>query len=98
MLSVAGASLVSPQKLLPENSLFANGLNALLTATQRMLGGSVLWLSVFGGGACSGGPTQPSAGGRSIVVNGVTRTYTLHVPASFHARVGALVVALHGAG
>jgi len=58
----------------------------------------VLSLAVFGGGACSGGPTQPSAGGRSIVVNGATRTYTLHVPAGFHARVGALVVALHGAG
>src|SRR5262245_26983598 len=63
-----------------------------------MLGGSVLSLAVFSSGACRGGPTQPSAGGLSIVVNGATRTYTLHVPAGFHAGGGALVVALHGAG
>ena len=63
-----------------------------------MLGGSLLSLAVLSAAACRDGPTQPSAGGRSIVVNGATRTYALHVPVAFQARVGALVVALHGAG
>jgi len=42
-----------------------------------------------------GGPSEPR---RSIVVNGVARTYFLHVPVAFPPRTGALVVALHGAG
>jgi poly(3-hydroxybutyrate) depolymerase len=48
--------------------------------------------------SCGGAPTAPSTGGRSIVVNGASRTYTLHVPAAFRRNVGALVIALHGAG
>src|SRR5262245_22751688 len=63
-----------------------------------MLEGSVLSLAVFSSGGVRCGPTQRSSGGRSSVVNGATRTYTLHVPAGFHAGGGALVVALHGAG
>jgi poly(3-hydroxybutyrate) depolymerase len=42
-------------------------------------------------------PSHPRAAVR-WVVNGATRTYTLHVPVSYQARVGALVVGLHGAG
>src|SRR5215471_11973919 len=47
--------------------------------------------------SCSGSPTAPSTGDRSIIINGATRTFTLHVPASFQRSFGALVVALHGA-
>jgi len=49
-------------------------------------------------GSCGGSPAAPSAGSSSIVVNGVNRTYNLHVPSGFVPRLGALVVALHGAG
>src|SRR5262249_32037541 len=48
--------------------------------------------------ACRGSPTAPSAGDPSIVVHGLTRTYTAYTPASFVPHVGALVIALHGAG
>jgi len=48
--------------------------------------------------SCRGAPTAPSAGDRSIVVNGASRTYSVHVPVGFQLNVGALVIALHGAG
>jgi poly(3-hydroxybutyrate) depolymerase len=48
--------------------------------------------------SCRGSPTVPAAPVRSLVVNGVTRTYELHMPPAFQQSVGALVVALHGAG
>jgi polyhydroxybutyrate depolymerase len=48
--------------------------------------------------SCGRSPAAPSAGGQSIVINGVNRTYSVHVPAGFLPRIGALVVALHGAG
>lgn len=35
---------------------------------------------------------------QSIVVNGVTRTYTLYVPSGFQRGSGGLVIALHGSG
>src|SRR6516164_11633073 len=57
-----------------------------------------LSLSAFACGSCHGSPTAPSAGDRSIIVNGLTRTYSVYVPASFFPHVGALVIALHGAG
>jgi polyhydroxybutyrate depolymerase len=49
--------------------------------------------------ACGQSPTQPSAaGGTSLAVNGVTRTYRLHVPATFQKNTSALVVVMHGSG
>jgi polyhydroxybutyrate depolymerase len=48
--------------------------------------------------SCGGSPLAPSRPSQSIVFNGVSRTYTVHVPAGFPARAGALVIALHGAG
>jgi polyhydroxybutyrate depolymerase len=48
--------------------------------------------------ACGRSPMTPSSGDRSLVVNGITRTYSVHVPVGFLSHVGALVVALHGAG
>jgi Esterase PHB depolymerase len=48
---------------------------------------------------CGQSPTQPSAaGGTSLTVNGVVRTYRLHVPATFQKNTGALVIVLHGSG
>lgn len=55
-----------------------------------------------GGGASSGTATTNCSAGvgstcQSIVVDGVTRTYVLHVPANF-SRTSALVLFLHGYG
>jgi polyhydroxybutyrate depolymerase len=58
-----------------------------------------------GGGSSSSvsaatGPCNPQQDSRchSVTVNGVTRTYLLHVPSGFQANSGALVIALHGRG
>jgi len=67
-------------------------------AARQALRAWALTLSAFACGSCHGSPTAPSAGDRSIVVNGLTRTYSVYVPASFFPHVGALVIALHGAG
>ena len=48
--------------------------------------------------ACGRSPTAPSLGNHSLIVNGLPRTYSLHVPASFQPHTGSLVIALHGAG
>src|SRR5215475_5774095 len=67
-------------------------------AAGRLLPPSALTLATLLW-SCGGSPTAPSStGGRSVVVNGSTRTYTLHVPVGFQPTVGALVIALHGAG
>jgi polyhydroxybutyrate depolymerase len=66
-------------------------------ATRRLLHRLAFALSALVW-SCRGSPTAPSAGDRSIVVKGLTRTYSVHVPASFLPHVGALVIALHGAG
>jgi len=66
-------------------------------ATRRLLRGVALTLLALAW-SCRGSPTAPSAGDRSIVVNGLTRTYNVYAPASFLPHVGALVIALHGAG
>ncbi len=55
-----------------------------------------------GGGASSGTATSNCSAGvgstcQSIVVDGVTRTYVLHVPANF-SKTSALVLFLHGYG
>ncbi len=64
-----------------------------------------LWLlscgSGGGGAANSGGtPCNAQAGTtcQSLILNGVTRTYLLHVPPSFQKNTGALVLVLHGSG
>jgi polyhydroxybutyrate depolymerase len=52
-------------------------------------------------GQCDSNPTQPSPPGTSatsLTVNGVVRTYRLHVPGSFQKNASALVVVLHGSG
>jgi len=57
----------------------------------------VLGLSAI---ACGGhSPTGPSdpVKAETLIVNGMTRTYYLHVPAGFQSGSGALVLALHGA-
>src|SRR3954452_19739282 len=41
---------------------------------------------------------QPGKTCESLTMNGVTRTYLLHVPANFQANTGALVIFLHGSG
>src|SRR5262245_57723932 len=69
-----------------------------MTAARRSLGGSALALSALAWSCGGRAPTAPSAVDHSIVVNGTTRTYILHVPAGFLPGAGALVVALHGAG
>jgi polyhydroxybutyrate depolymerase len=68
-----------------------------VTAARRWLHASAFpFLAIAW--SCGRSPTAPSAGDRSIVVNGVPRTYSLHVPSGFMPHGGALVVALHGAG
>jgi polyhydroxybutyrate depolymerase len=49
---------------------------------------------------CGQSPVQPSAVGAatSLTVNGVVRTYRLHVPTTFQKNTGALVIVLHGSG
>ncbi len=54
-----------------------------------------------GGGSNGGGTTcnaQLGTSCRSLTVNGVTRTYLLHVPSNFMKDTGALVIVLHGSG
>jgi polyhydroxybutyrate depolymerase len=52
-----------------------------------------------GTGGTGGGPpcgTQAGTTCESLVNNGVTRTYALHVPANFQKNTSALVIVLHG--
>lgn len=59
-----------------------------------------LLLPVFscgGSGALGAGSCNFQRGGNcSLVVNGVPRSYVLHVPANFHANASALLIAFHG--
>jgi polyhydroxybutyrate depolymerase len=48
-----------------------------------------------GGASCN---AQAGTTCQSLVLNGVTRTYLLHVPANFQRNAGALVIVLHGSG
>lgn len=63
-------------------------------------GGAVCLLSCGGGGSPSAsvsGTCDFQAGGNcTLVVNGVSRTYLLHIPANFQKNSSALIVALHG--
>lgn len=65
---------------------------------RQLIRVSALTLSAITLSCCGGVPTAPSAGDRSLVVNGAIRTYSLHVPVGFQPNAGALVIALHGAG
>jgi len=70
----------------------------VMTDTRRMRQGLGLLLVLPAITTCRSSPTAPSVGAHSIVINGSTRTYALHVPVGFQPTVGAVVVALHGAG
>ncbi len=61
-------------------------------------GGSTIGTGGGGGGTGGGPPCNAQAGTtcESLLVNGVTRTYLLHVPANFQKSTGALVIVLHG--
>jgi polyhydroxybutyrate depolymerase len=54
-----------------------------------------------GGGSNTGAiacHAQPGTTCQSLSMNGVTRTYLLHVPSNFQKTTGALVIVLHGTG
>jgi polyhydroxybutyrate depolymerase len=66
-----------------------------------------LWLLSCGGGGGGGGlgngggiPCNAQSGTtcQSLTINGVTRTYLLHVSPNFRKNAGALVIVLHGSG
>src|ERR1700730_7854374 len=60
-----------------------------------------LLLLFCGGGSNSGGMVCNAQQGttcQALTVNGVTRTYLLHVPSNFQKSTGALVIVLHGSG
>jgi polyhydroxybutyrate depolymerase len=61
-------------------------------------GGSTIGTGGGGGGTGGGPPCGAQAGTtcESLVINGVTRTYLLHVPANFQKNTSALVIVLHG--
>ena len=62
---------------------------------------SLLLLSCGGGSSNAGGVACMAQAGttcQSLSINGVTRTYLLHVPANFQKSSSALVVVLHGSG
>jgi len=66
-----------------------------------LLGSLSLSLLSCGGGSNGGGMACNAQRGttcRSLTINGVTRTYLLHVPSSFPKSGGALVIILHGSG
>ena len=52
--------------------------------------------SVAGGGGGGANCNFQTGGDCSIIVNGVTRKFLLHIPANFQPNKSALVVALHG--
>jgi polyhydroxybutyrate depolymerase len=62
---------------------------------------SLLLLSCGGGSSNGGGVAcmaQPGTTCQSLTINGVARTYLLHVPSNFQKSTGALVIVLHGSG
>jgi polyhydroxybutyrate depolymerase len=73
--------------------------NALCRAL--LLGSLSLSLLSCSGGSNSGGAACNAQLGticRSLAINGVTRTYLLHVPPNFSRGTSALVIVLHGSG
>src|SRR5215469_1081054 len=78
-------------------------MKSICQSATLLIASSVLWSC--GGGSNSALPASavspcsaqdPEC--HSIVVGGVTRTYVLHVPASFRMQAGSLVLVLHGSG
>jgi polyhydroxybutyrate depolymerase len=62
---------------------------------------SLLLLSCGGGSSNAGGVACMAQAGttcQSLSINGVTRTYLLHVPTNFQKSSSALVIVLHGSG
>jgi polyhydroxybutyrate depolymerase len=70
--------------------------------TRSLVGPSLLvsiLVTATACGQCNSNPNQPSAvGGTSLTVNGVARTYRLHVPANFQKNTSGLVLVMHGSG
>jgi polyhydroxybutyrate depolymerase len=70
----------------------------IVRSVRHALVGSFLAIATACG-QCNSNPTQPSAvGSTTLTVNGVARTYRLHVPTNFQKNASALVVVLHGSG
>jgi polyhydroxybutyrate depolymerase len=71
-------------------------LSRLRKVTAGILGGIVA--SALCSTTCNRPPTSPSESvpSEGLVVQGVTRTYLLHIPATFQSSGGALVIALPG--
>lgn len=72
-----------------------------MRAAICLLGFSLFLVSCGGGGAGairsgSGSCNFQSGGNCSLTVNGVVRTYVLHVPSNLQAGANALVIAFHG--
>ena len=70
-------------------------------AAHSYLSHSHCFCSLVAAAATSGGMAcnaQPGTTCQSLTINGVTRTYLLHVPSNFQKSTGALVIVLHGSG
>jgi polyhydroxybutyrate depolymerase len=84
-------------KVFPMNKVFCALLLALLSMGLISCGGG----AAIGGGN-GGDPGTPcgQSGTKcySLTVNGVARTYALHVSSTFQKNSGALVIVLHGSG
>lgn len=80
------------------NKAFCAFLMAVLSMGLISCGGASSIPS--GGGGDPGTPCGTEAGTKcySLTVNGVARTYALHVPSTFQKNAGALVIVLHGSG
>jgi hypothetical protein len=79
-------------------SLFA--LKKAFCCALLLVSLSLLLLSC-GGGRNSGGAACNAQQGttcQALTVNGVIRTYLLHVPSNFQKSTSALVIVLHGSG
>ena len=77
-----------------------NHMRTVILFAFLLMSNALLLLSCGGGSGASGdsaGSCDFQAGGNcSISVNGVSRSYVLHIPPGFQANSSALVIALHG--
>jgi poly(3-hydroxybutyrate) depolymerase len=78
----------------------SNRMRTVFLFAFLLMSNALLLLSCGGGSGSSGDSPDSSdfqAGGNcSIRVNGVSRSYVLHIPPGFQANSSALVIALHG--
>lgn len=80
------------------NKAFYAALLALMSISLVSCGG-VSTITGGGGVVDTGMPCgQTGTNCYKLTVNGVARTYSLHVPANFQKGTGALVIVLHGSG